>query len=179
MKKIIIVGSGGVGKSTFARRLSEKTGIEVIHLDQLYWKPNWVETPKDEWQQIVKEIIKGDGWILDGNFGGTMEMRIEACDTVIFLEMPRIVCVYRILKRVAKYRNKTRPDMANDCNEKFDIKFFGWIWNFEQTTKPRIEKLLNKFQNEKTIVRLKSKREVEKFFVNLTLKNVESKIIAL
>ncbi len=97
MKKVLVIGSGGAGKSTFAKRLSEKTGLEVIHLDQLYWQPNWVETPKDEWQEIVKEIIEGDEWILDGNFGGTMEMRIEACDTVIFLEMPRTVCVYRIL----------------------------------------------------------------------------------
>lgn len=166
MKKVLVIGSGGAGKSTFARRLSEKTGLEVIHLDQLYWKPNWVETPKGEWQEIVKEIIEGDEWILDGNFGSTMEMRIEACDTVIFLEMPRFVCVYRIFKRVAKYRNKTRPDMAEGCNEKFDLKFFGWIWNFEQTAKPRIKKLLDKFQNEKTIIRLKSKREVEKFFAH-------------
>ena len=57
MKKVLVIGSGGAGKSTFARRLSKKTGLEVIHLDQLYWKPNWVETPKDEWQEIVKEII--------------------------------------------------------------------------------------------------------------------------
>lgn len=177
MQKILIIGSGGAGKSTFARRLGDKTGLEVIHLDQLYWQPNWVETPKDEWQEIVKEILEGDSWILDGNFGGTMEMRIAACDTVFFLEMPRIVCVYRILKRVTKYRNKSRPDMANGCNEKIDFKFFGWIWNFEQTTKPRIEKLLKKFQNEKTIIRLRSKHEVEKFFVNLTPKKVESKII--
>ena len=172
MKKVLVIGSGGAGKSTFARRLGEKTGLEVIHLDQLYWKPNWVETPKDEWQEIVKEIIEGDEWILDGNFGSTMEMRIEACDTVIFLEMPRFVRVYRIFKRVAKYRNKTRPDMAKGCNEKFDFKFFGWIWNFEQITKPRIEKLLDKFQNEKTIIPLKSKREVENFFAHYSENSV-------
>ena len=172
MKKVLIIGSGGAGKSTFAKRLSEKTGLEVIHLDQLYWQPNWVETPKDEWQETVKKIIKSDKWILDGNFGGTMEMRVEACDTVIFLEMPRTVCVYRILKRVAKYRNKTRPDMAKGCNEKFDFKFFGWIWNFKQITKPRIEKLLKKFQHEKTIVRLKSKREIEKFFAHYSENSV-------
>lgn len=166
MKKILIIGSGGAGKSTFAQRLGEKTGLEVIHLDKLYWKPNWTETPKDEWQKIVGEIIKGGEWIMDGNFGGTMEMRIAACDTVIFLDFPRTVCVYRALKRWTAYYKTNRPDMTEGCNEKFDLEFLGWIWNFAQTAKPRIENLLEKFQGEKTIIRLKSKREVENFLVN-------------
>ncbi len=166
MKKILIIGSGGAGKSTFARRLGEKTGLEVIHLDKLHWKPNWTETPKDEWQKIVGEIIKGGEWIMDGNFGGTMEMRIKACDTVVFLDFPRIVCVYRALKRWIAYYKTNRPDMTEGCNEKFDLEFLGWIWNFEQTAKPRIENLLEKFEDEKTIIRLKSKREVENFLVN-------------
>ncbi len=166
MKKVLVIGSGGAGKSTFARRLGEKTRLEVIHLDKLYWKPNWTETSKDEWQKIVGEIIKGGEWIMDGNFGGTMEMRFAACDTVIFLDFPRTVCVYRALKRWIAYYKTNRPDMTEGCNEKFDLEFLGWIWNFEQTAKPRIENLLEKFQNEKTIIRLESKREVENFFVN-------------
>ena len=166
MKKILVIGSGGAGKSTFARRLGEKTGIEVIHLDKLYWKPNWTETPKDEWRKIVGKIIKKDEWIMDGNFGGTMEMRIDACDIVIFLDFPRTVCVYRALKRWIAYYKTNRPDMTEGCNEKFDLKFLGWIWNFEKNAKPRIENLLEKFQNEKTIIRLPSKREVENFLVN-------------
>lgn len=163
MKRIIIIGSGGAGKSTLARQLGEILQTEVLHLDKLYWQPNWVQPPKDEWNKTVKDLLKKDSWILDGNFGGTMEMRLEACDTAIFLDFPRIVCLYRILKRWRKYRNTNRPDMTEGCNEKIDLEFLGWIWNFRKITKPRIEKHLLKFENEKNIIRLKSPKEVEEF----------------
>ncbi len=166
MQKIIIIGSGGAGKSTLARRLGEITKIEVVHLDKLYWKPNWTETPKEEWQKLVEEILERESWILDGNFGGTMELRIAASDTVIFLDLPRIVCIFHALKRWAKYWNTNRPDMSEGCNEKIDLEFLLWVWNFPKTTKPKIEERLKLFENEKTIIRLKSSREVEDFFVN-------------
>ncbi|MEO8073409.1 MAG: DNA topology modulation protein [Acidobacteriota bacterium] len=166
MRKILVIGSGGAGKSTFARRLGEKTGLEVVHLDKLYWKPNWTETPKDEWRKIVGEIIKGDEWIMDGNFGGTIDLRLAACDTVITLDLPRTVCVYRVLKRRLKYRSTNRPDMSEGCHEKIDFEFLQWIWNYSKNNKPQITEKLKRFGNEKTIIRLKSKREVENFFVN-------------
>jgi len=174
MKKILVIGSSGAGKSTFAKRLHEATGIELIHLDQLHWKPNWVEPSKDEWRGIVTNVIKRESWIMDGNFSGTMEIRIEAGDTVIFLDLPRTVCIWRILKRVAKYRKTNRPDMAEGCNEKLDFAFLKWVWDYPNRTKPKIESLLKKFQNEKTIFRLKSENDVENFFINLETNNVKS-----
>jgi adenylate kinase family enzyme len=167
MKRVLIIGSGGAGKSTFARRLSEKTGLEVIHLDVLYWKPNWVESGKDEWQKTIEEVIKRDSWIMDGNFSGTLNVRIPAADTVIFLDFPRLVCVYRIFKRLMLYRKGTRPDMAEGCGEKFDWEFTKFVWNYKTRSKPKVEALLKRFENEKTIVRLKSKSEVEKFLSNI------------
>ena len=166
MKKVLVIGSGGAGKSTFARRLGEVTGIEVIHLDKLYWKPNWIEPSKDEWLKAVENAIKEDEWIMDGNFGGTLELRLAACDTAIFFDFPRIVCVYRVFKRWLKYWNTNRPDMTEGCNEKIDLKFLGWIWNFQKTTKPKIEERLKCFGREKTVIRLHSSKEVEDFFVN-------------
>jgi adenylate kinase family enzyme len=165
MKKIIIIGSSGAGKSTFARRLSKATGLEVIHLDRLYWKPNWTETPKDEWRKMVEDVVQGDSWIIDGNFSGTMEPRFEACDTVIFLETPRTVCIYRILKRVAFYRKGRRPDMADGCDEKFDWEFLKWVWNYPARSKPKVEALISRFQDKK-IIRLKSKKDIENFLKN-------------
>ncbi len=174
MKRVLIIGSGGAGKSTFARRLHEATGLRLIHLDKVFWQPNWTETPEDEWKKRVENLVKGDEWIMDGNFGGTMEMLVRACDAVIFLDMPRTLCIYRALKRVAFYRKTTRPDMAEGCDEKFDLKFLSWIWNFSKTTKPKIEKLLEKYQNKKNIIRLKSNEEVENFFMNLETDKVKS-----
>ncbi|MCA1623083.1 MAG: DNA topology modulation protein [Acidobacteria bacterium] len=167
MKRILIIGSGGAGKSTFAKQLGEATDIEVLHLDKLHWKPGWIEPTKDEWRKTVAEIVAEDSWIIDGNYGGTMQMRIERCDMVIFLDLPRIVCVWRVLKRFLTYRNGTRPDMAEGCNEKLDWKFLEWIWHYPIQTKPKVESLLKRFQNTKTIIRLQSKKEVERFLQNI------------
>lgn len=167
MKKILIIGSGGAGKSTLAQRLGKTTGIEVVHLDKLHWKPNWTPPPKDEWRKTVEEALKKESWIMDGNFGGTMELRLAACDTVIFLDFPRALCLYRALKRALKYYKKTRPDMGDGCNEKIDFEFLHWIWTFPMRTKPEIEKRLKRFENGKTVVRLRSPRETEDFLMNL------------
>ena len=174
MKRVLVIGSSGAGKSTFSRRLAEKTGLEVIHLDVLYWKPNWTEPPKDEWQKTVENALKGDSWIMDGNFSGTMEMRLAACDTAIFLDFPRTICVYRVLKRLVFYRPGGRPDMAKGCNEKFDWTFIKWVWNYPTRTKPKVEALLKNIENEKMVIRLKSKKEVENFFANNFSDSVKS-----
>lgn len=166
MKKILIIGSGGAGKSTFARRLHAATNVELIHLDKLQWKPNWVETPKDEWQKTVENLVKKEAWIMDGNYSSTMEIRMAACDTVVFFDLPRTLCVWRAFKRFLFYRKGTRPDIGEGCDEKFDPKFLKWIWDFPARTKPRIEKLLKQFEREKMIIRFRSKQDVENFLTN-------------
>ena len=164
MKKILIIGSSGAGKSTLAKKLGEKLGLKIIHLDKIYWKPNWTEPSKDEWKETLERVMRNDAtWIMDGNFSGTLDIRLPRCDTVIFLDMPPAVCIYRVLKRVAFSYKKTRPDMADGCPEHFDWEFLTWIWNFENRSKHKMEKLLKEYENEKTIIRLKSKREVKKF----------------
>src|ERR1051325_3370360 len=111
MQKILVIGSGGAGKSTFARRLGERLKLDVIHLDRLYWKPGWIETPKDEWRRLIQELLNREAWIMDGNYSGTLEMRMAACDTVIFLDIARSVCLWRVMKRSISYRKECRPDM--------------------------------------------------------------------
>lgn len=167
MKRILVIGSSGAGKSTFARRLSEKTGLPLVHLDKLFWQPNWVETDKAEWKKIVEKTLAADSWIIDGNYGSTMAQRLEKCDTVIFFDLPRILCVYRILKRVVLYRKGTRPDMADGCDEHFDWQFLKWVWDHPNRSKPKVERLLAEHQNTKTIFRLKSTKEVERFLSRL------------
>lgn len=167
MKKILLVGSGGAGKSTLARRLGEALGIEVIHLDKLHWLPNWTSPPKDEWREVVRALIAKGEWIIDGNFNSTMEMRMAACDAVIYLDFPRHVCLYRALKRILRYYNKTRPDMGAGCRERLDFEFLRWVWKFPETDKPKIEERLKKLGGDKTVIRLRSPREVENFLKDL------------
>jgi adenylate kinase family enzyme len=167
MKRILIIGSGGAGKSTLAPRLGKKMGIEVVHLDQLFWNPGWVPTAKDEWREIVGQALEKDSWIMDGNFGGTLEMRIQACDTIIFLDMPRYICLYRIVKRWVMYNRDTRPDMAEGCEERFDWEFFMWVWNYPKRSKPEKELVMERYGDEKTIIRLRSNREIEDFLENI------------
>jgi adenylate kinase family enzyme len=170
MKRILVIGSSGSGKSTFARRLGELLSLEVIHLDSLFWHSGWIETPKDEWRTKVAKALQGNSWIIDGNYSATMDLRLPACDTVIFLETPRITCVYRVLKRVVFYKKGSRPDIPEGCDEKFDLDFVKIVWSYPTRSKPKVEAFLKQFEAEKTIIRLKSKKEIESFLNGLKSK---------
>ncbi|MCM3741305.1 DNA topology modulation protein [Oceanobacillus luteolus] len=166
MKKVAIIGSGGAGKSTLARQLSEKIGIPVYHLDAILWKPNWVMTSKTEQRMIQNELITRESWIIDGNYGSTLDIRLNAADTIIYLDLPRTVCLYRAIKRRFQYRNRTRPDMAADCKEKLDMEFLKWIWNYPKVKRPAILAMLKELSNEKNVIILSSRKEIKRFIEN-------------
>jgi adenylate kinase family enzyme len=163
MKKVLVIGSGGAGKSTFSGRLSKLLEIEVIHLDVLYWNPGWIETPKPEWRKRVEELLERETWIMDGNYSGTLDIRLEACDTVVFLDLARTVCLWRVLKRAMLYRNGGRPDMAQGCHEKLSLQFMRWIWGYPKRTRPKVLKLLRERSPSKGVIRLRTQAEIERF----------------
>ena len=168
MNKILVIGSGGAGKSTFAKRLGAVLKLEVIHLDALYWSSGWVEMPKDEWRVVVAELLRRDSWIMDGNYGGTLDLRLGACDAVIFVDLPRLVCLLRVLKRRALYRKKSRPDMANGCDEKLNWEFLKWVWNYPSKKKPDVLEKLKRYSQTKSVIILRSDSEIESFFEELS-----------
>ena len=167
MQKILVIGSGGAGKTTFASQLGERLGIAVVHLDALYWKPGWMKPAPWEWTAILGEVLSRDKWIMDGNYSGTLERRLEECDAVVFLDLPRLVCTWRILKRAARYRDTTRPDMANGCPERLSLEFLVWIWSYRRRTRPKILKLLEERKGKREIIRLRSPWEVEQFLTHI------------
>jgi adenylate kinase family enzyme len=169
MKKILVIGSGGAGKSTFSVRLGKLLNIEVIHLDVLYWCPGWVETPKPEWREKVGELVKRETWIIDGNYSGTFDIRFAACDTVIFLDVARPVCLWRVLKRLLLYRTKGRPDMAAGCRERFDLKFMMWIVSYPRRTRPKVLQRLAESAQSKQIIHLRTQLEVEGFLERVSV----------
>lgn len=174
MNKILVIGSGGAGKSTFAQRLGKILKLEVIHLDSLYWSPGWVEMPKDEWRTIVEELLKRDSWIIDGNFGGTLDIRLAACDEVIFLDVPRLICLGRVLKRVAIYRKEGRPDMAPGCPEKVNLEFIKYIWDYPRKRKPAVVEKLNSYSQTKAVTILRTQAEIQSFLANQVTSNRSS-----
>lgn len=167
MKRIAVIGSGGAGKSTLARRLGEKLGIQVVHLDAHYWKPGWIPTPEDEWRPVVAELASRDEWIIDGNYGRTLDIRLPAADTVIFLDYGSLVCLWRVLKRRIQYQGRTRPDMNAGCPEKVDAEFIAWVWNFPKTTKPSVMAKLEAYAQHAKIIHLRSPREAERFLAEI------------
>ncbi len=163
MRRVLVIGSGGAGKSTVAKRLGELLNIEVKHLDRAYWRAGWVEPSKEEWLKTVAELASADSWIMDGNFSGTLEQRLKSCDTVVFLDMPRLLCLWRVLKRRVLYRKGSRPDMAEGCPEQLNLEFVSWIWNYSQRSRPKVVRLLKEHSEGKQVVWLRSNAEVEKF----------------
>lgn len=167
MRRVLLIGCGGAGKSTAATRIGERLGLRVVHLDALYWKPGWVEPAKGEWEQQVRRIVGGEAWVMDGNYGGTLDLRLTAADTVIFLDLPRRVCLWRVLKRRARYHGQSRPNMAAGCPERLDVAFLRWIWSYPETRRPGVLAKLQAVEHEKRVVVLRSRGEVRRFLMSL------------
>jgi adenylate kinase family enzyme len=163
MERVMIIGCGGSGKSTLARRLSERTGLPVHHLDRLFWKPGWTETPKAEWAALQESLCRGPRWIIDGNYGGTLDLRLAACDTVIFLDMPTVTCLLGGIRRFLAFRGRTRPDVGDGCRERLTGEFFRWIFTYRKRRRPGILGRLRALDGKKRVVILSSRHAVRRF----------------
>lgn len=162
MKKITIIGSGGAGKSTLAQNLGTTLQIPVYHLDAIHWQPGWKPIGRGTFIEAQHKTLKQETWIIDGNYGGTMDIRLREADTVIFLHYKTIRCLYRISKRRIQYRNRTRPDMGPDCPEKLDWEFFQWVLQFNKVKVPAIYERLEQLDN-KNIYIFKTPRALKQF----------------
>lgn len=168
MERIIIIGCGGAGKSTLARKLGEKTGIPVVHLDQIWWAPgHWQHLEREEFDRRLMEEVEKPRWILDGNFNRTLEVRLEKCDTVIYLDFSRMACLRSWMGRVIKNWGHARADMAEGCTEWFDPEMARWIWRFNRDNRQRYYGLLGGLEGKQVYI-LKNRREVERFLKKLT-----------
>ena len=163
MKKILVIGSSGAGKSVFAARRAKRTGLPLIHLDAMYWRPGWVKTPKDEWTRTVDELLARDRWVMDGNYAGTLDRRLAACDTVVFLDLPRTVCLWNVVKRRIAFRDGGRPDMTPGCEERVTWELIRWIWGYPRKQRPRVIARLAALRPGQRAVVLRSTAEADDF----------------
>lgn len=162
-----MVGPGGAGKSTFARELGRRTGLPVVHLDEHYWKPGWIETPRDDWRLRQSELLAGNRWIVDGNYGGTFDVRFDRADTVIVLPLSRLTCVTRAFRRSVRHRG--RAIQAAGCPEHVDLNFLRWIWRYPVESRPRLDAALEEHRDHLRVIELSSTRQVEKFLDQATI----------
>jgi adenylate kinase family enzyme len=167
MKRVLVIGSGGSGKSTFSVMLAAKTGLPLVHLDRLYWKPGWIEPAKADWEVTVRRLIAEPRWILDGNYGGTLPERLAACDTVVFLDAPRLVCVTRVLLRRLRHALGTRPDVAEGCPEQLTWSFLAWIWGYPSRRRGEILRRLGGLEPNQRAVILRSPSQTKRFLDSL------------
>ena len=158
----MIIGGNGCGKTTFARELSDKLKLPIIHLEVLYWRDNWQTASKDEFDELLLQEITKPKWIIDGNNGRTIPLRLKYCDTVIYMDFSRLKCVYGVIKRMIKNYGKSRPDMGGYCPERFDMQefsFFKSVWNFNKNNRRRYYDMLHNTNDVKIII-LKSRKHV-------------------
>ena len=151
-----------------AGRLAARTGLPLIHLDRLYWRPRWAEMPKEEWEAMVRELVRGDSWVMDGNYGGTLDMRLTAADTVILLDLPRLICLRRIIRRRFQFHGRNRPDVADGCPERLSWTFLRWIWSYPTAKRPKLLKKLGSLGRDKNVIILRSAVEVEQFVASVS-----------
>jgi len=167
MERVLVLGSGGSGKSTLSVALGARTGLPVVHLDTHYWNPGWTPTPDADWRQKVARLAAEPRWIMDGNFSGTFDARFPRADTVIFLDLPRALCLVRVLRRWVDHAGRTRPDLAPGCPESIDLAFMRWVWSFPERSRPRVMEELAAHQHRCRTVVLRAPVEVERFLGRL------------
>jgi adenylate kinase family enzyme len=145
VKRVLVIGSSGAGKSTFAIKLGKNLNLPVIHLDKEFWQPGWIETPRESWRIKVSELVARDEWIIDGTYDSSLDLRLPRADTVFFLDYPRYLCIWRTLVRIITNLGSVRVDMAEGCREKLDLGFFKWVWNYRRDRYPKINECLMKY----------------------------------
>ena len=162
MDKVAIVGSPGAGKSALAQQLGESLNIETIYLDRYFWQPDWREKPRDARIEILNELVRKERWIIEGTYLGSSEPRLNAADTIIFLDVPPWFCLYRIRQRHNKYKGQPRPDLPDGCSDNLN-----WICVLKVLVFPfrgrRTLKQMLRNHKSKRIIRLRSGKEVKDF----------------
>lgn len=158
MKKVIVIGCPGSGKTTFAEKLNKLTGLPLYYLDAIWHKPDKTHIPREEFDQRISEIFATPEWIIDGNYNRTIEMRLKECDTVFLFDLPTEVCLQGATERIGK----GRYDLPW-IEKELDPEFEGFIKNFEKTYLPKIYELIEKHKAEKQIVIFKSRKEADEY----------------
>lgn len=161
-ERIAVIGAGGSGKSRLARILGDRLGIEVVHLDRLYWRPGWQRASDEEFQRTHASLVARPRWIIDGNYAGTLDARLAAADAVVFFDFPAWRCVRGAVRRRCEYRRTPRPDVAGDCPERLRLRFLLWLLTFRRHTRPRVVAAIDNARRHAAVYELRSPQAVRR-----------------
>lgn len=161
MQRVVIVGPGGAGKSWLAKRIAERTHLPLIHLDREYWRPGWIETAKPEWNARVRALVAGDRWVIDGNYGGTLAVRMERADTIVFLDVSRWTSLAGVITR--RIVAKQRDDIASGCPERLNLEFLRWLWRYHDHHRPGVLEQIGAHAYGRTVITLRDRRAINVF----------------
>ncbi len=154
MERIVILGPPGAGKSTFARSLADRVGLQASHLDALFYGPGWTSGDTTTFRARVADALAGERWISDGNFiAATADLRFPAADTIIVIEQPRWRRIVRAIAR-AVWSDTTRADLPAGCRDSFDLALLRDIWSYERRDMPAIEAALQRHASHAQVIRL-------------------------
>ncbi|MEM7215975.1 MAG: DNA topology modulation protein FlaR [Pseudomonadota bacterium] len=170
----MIIGNSGSGKSTLAKRLGEITGLPVLHMDQFYWEPGWNMRSDEDMKCMVSAAIKKEKWIFDGNYSRGFEERSERSDVIVFLDISRWLCLFRVIRRAISSYGVTRDDMATDCPERFNrdfLKFLKFIYDYPTRSRPKALALVKNAPEQVRTHHLKNKMEVAAFLKSARMIN--------
>ena len=162
MKRAVVIGCSGSGKSVFSRKLRDVTGLTLYYLDMIWHKPDGTNISREEFDEKLRSIMSRDSWIIDGNYQRTLETRIKACDTVFLFDLPTETCIEGALSRIGK----KREDMPWFENE-LDPEFRQWIESFRANQLPEVYRLLEKYKNDREIVVFRTREQADKFIEKL------------
>jgi adenylate kinase family enzyme len=160
MRRILVIGSPGAGKSTLARRLAERLDLPLIHLDREYFGAEWVMPSKAEWREKVATLASQPEWVMDGNYASTFDIRVPRATDIVWLDIPRWQCALSVLGRVAKNYGRVRPDLGPGCSERFDWSFMRWIWSYPERMGGKTARLLERRSAHQRVYILRSRAQI-------------------
>jgi adenylate kinase family enzyme len=160
--KIAIIGNAGSGKSTLGTILHKKLDIPLYHLDHYRWKPGWEKRDDAEFTAMHNQLCDGGGWIIEGAATHLFEYRALKADTIIFLDMPTWLCLYRVLKRAFMSFGTIGDSNPPGCPERMPtFQFLSFVWSFNKERKPFIEAILEKYRSTKRIFVVQNQHDLE------------------
>ncbi|MDZ5442630.1 adenylate kinase [Micromonospora sp. 4G57] len=167
MRRILVVGSSGAGKSTLAREVARRLDLPLIHLDRHYWRPGWVAADDADFRADVAAFAARPAWVMDGNCGATLDLRLPRADLLVRCDPPRLRCLARVLRRRWAHRATPRADLPEGCPEQVDLEFLRYVWRYPRHSRPRVLTTAASLAPDLPVVRLRTPTDLRRWLASL------------